>query len=92
MADKAPTLDPKLAEVYNRVMGTPLTPAPTAPSAAPKEDHVQAFSQTEKKDEEKGEKKKGVSMPLIVLGIVIFFLVYAYIWTKIFNFQLPFLP
>ncbi len=107
---KANQLDPKLKEVYERVMGTTVAQQPTTPppaqapsqttqteppphvvhvAAAPTHTVVSAGSVTKK---ENSEKKSPVSIPILILAGIVFLLVYALVWVKVFNFKLPFLP
>lgn len=122
---KQQTLDPKLKEVYDRVMGTatksaapsvpepvkaeptketpppaapqsvrPTVPAPPAPE--PAKAHVTTAAPVitsgfVAKGSEEKEKKSGISPVILFLAAVVFLLVYALVWVKFFNIQLPFL-
>ena len=131
---QANQLDPKLKEVYDRVMGTTVapsatpiqqpnasvaTPPPTSPSqsapvtpqrtqttvvqnipstitqasGAPTHSVVSAGSLGKKHVDSSTEGKKGGAGPVIfiILGVVML-LVYTFVWLKIFNVSLPFLP
>ena len=78
----------------------PATPKPQTPQQrtqpqAPKDEtlestvHYQAFTQPNAAGE---KKKSGLSPVILALGGVVFFIVYALVWIKIFNVKLPFLP
>ncbi len=80
-------MDPKLKEIYERVMSTPVRsadPQNTLPQMSVKSPSPQTHVVS--------PKKRGVSPILIVLTAIIFFLVYAFVWIKIFNLKIPFLP
>ncbi len=120
-----PTLDPKLKEAYERVMGTSLTPPavqPTAPNTptpstggpppitsqsiqppvAPIAQKVTvpvslvppvapAYHATTTFVADNAVKPQAkISLPILLLGGIIFLLVYALFWMKFFNFKLPF--
>lgn len=139
---KLASLDPKLREAYQRVMGTSIpktesqpvqTPTPTAPSANQSADPMiqssasapQSAIQPESASEPPVQpanfdkmnsevsapqsspnltvpapqfqttviKNKSGMMPILIgIIIVVFVVVYAIFWTKIFNLKLPFLP
>lgn len=105
-------LDPKLREVYERVMGTsvnpvkppaasnealtplqnpatePVPPQPEKPVVQPTLTAVPQSSKVEM-----SIKPKAKISPLIIgLAAVVFLVVYAIVWIKVFNLQLPFLP
>src|SRR5260221_14053596 len=90
------------------VMPEPIIPAnPTPPSPQPSVQTVQATIPVGRATVHVGAtvtpethgfvakgKKSGmkISPVILILGGVVFFLVYALIWVKVFNLQLPFLP
>lgn len=73
-------LDPKLKEAYERVMGTDTQSQMQVNSPRP---------QTQVVSSKRGG---GLSSILIFVGLILFFLIYAFVWTKIFNLKIPFLP
>ena len=123
MPDK---LDPKLKEIYQRVMGTPTSPAtpPPPPSPAnqampppipPKPTQPQPVSapfaaaapivmptpavmpgqtvQNPSLNQTPVKQKKGISkLFLITVAGFIFLIAYTFMWIKLFNLRLPFLP
>lgn len=101
MNPKVSQLDPKLQEAYNRVMGTAINPQAAQPTqtqapqtAAPASVNNQAFRNpvlTAQKAEGKTKRKSKLSPTLIVLVFVVFFLVYAAIWIRMFNLRVPYL-
>lgn len=105
MEQKNPTqLDPKLREVYERVMGTAVPPIQkSAPSQNPipkppgssQSPQTQVFhaSPQPKTVTFTNTKSSGSSLaPAYIIGGLLFFMVYAFLWIKIFNLKLPFLP
>lgn len=88
MDNKGKNLDPQLQAAYERVMGTNTQPAPTptpAPAANSKKD-------AENKIVAGSAGGRKVSPILIAVAVLLFFVVYAIVWVKIFNLQIPFLP
>lgn len=125
-------LDPKLKEVYDRVMGTdvpaptphtattaqtpeqtappmqaepaasenkfvvtsgPVAPSPVSPPVAQQPlrraaETVQVSYQLHPK---KTAKKGTFPMPLIILSVVVFFVIYTFAWMQIFHISIPFL-
>ncbi len=96
---KQPTLDPKLKEIYDRVMGTPTPrPAPQSPPSPKqveekKEEKPRLFHQntSSKAFVDKGESssKKPWGLVFIIIG-VLFLITYTLFWLKFFNIPLPF--
>lgn len=93
-----PNLDPKLKDVYDRVMGFKPSPAPTAPSPAiaysppsstpkPASNPVPFIANN---NISSTKKNSSVSSVVVIVVTVIFFLVYALFWMKLFNIQFPF--
>lgn len=116
-------LDPKFKEIYDRVMGTSVTPSikpqettppkpvsPTVPvksiqpepflskpfaksdlaSVASNETFAKTVSVSQNQPQ---RTKKNIKLYiLIILGGLIFFVLYTFIWIKLFNLKLPFLP
>ena len=139
MDPKTSQLDPKIKEIYDRVMNTPTKPLtnnplnpltpPTSPlpvikpesrpfpqpqTVPPAEDFKQQLNpRSDKKinsslfvagqtknfpqpaignQDTETVKKRGFSPFVIILGIIVFFAVYAFVWIKFFHLSLPFLP
>lgn len=100
-----PNLDPKLKEVYDRVMGfnqppTPPTPAKNpasvpAPSYQPisispkKSDPIPFIANVNVGVASKNKSSSSSMLLLIIVGLI-FFIVYGLFWVKFFNIQLPF--
>jgi hypothetical protein len=97
--DKTPQqLDPKLKEAYDRVMGTVVPPQP-APQAipvqnqaqsAPAHPSAQATPPTLIPQEKSGfaRKKKGISPLILLLGVIVFLIIYTVVWIQIFGVKL----
>ena len=98
-------LDPKLQEAYERVMKTTVAPPP--PAAASKSDGKpetvvvgtpsasskgSSFSVYKAGGVLKAKKGGGIPTFLLVILGIIFFVVYAFIWIKVLNLKVPFLP
>lgn len=107
MDPKTANLDPKLKEVYDRVMGVannnhpvnaaPPPPPPSAvPSQQPKETTLVADHEPVKTPSafvaKPAKSNGGIPMSVIVLLLVVFLSLYTFFWLRIFNISLPFLP
>jgi hypothetical protein len=81
MNQTVPGLDPKLAETYNRVMGTP-TAAPQAPKHAEPATQVASPTVSSPTTAAYSSSKKGLPWWIfLVLGIV-FFAGYTFFWVS----------
>lgn len=98
------SLDPKLKEIYDRVMGTKLPPqTPEAPQKEAHQGHVTKTTDIKHAElvhapkvgsfisKASGGMKKSfpVGIILIIMG-VLFFVAYALFWIRFFNLPLPF--
>lgn len=139
MDPKKTQLDPKLKEVYDRVMGfnainpsqtspavpqktqipQPIQTPPPAPASSPtiltqtpqtpivehkKEEGVQSFNSSQQVIKPKVDKNtqpeisgttvkaSSSKLPFIIVGLVLFFAAYAFVWIKVFKLNIPFLP
>lgn len=95
-------LDPKLKEAYDRVMGTVVaqrqtndpqktaneTPPPSQPQAQAPKAQTTPPTLIPQPTSEFVRKKKGISPVILILGVIVFLAVYAFVWLKIFNIQL----
>ena len=104
MDKKLTELNPKLKEIYERVMSTkisassPNTQSPAPDSEKPKQspaniNPAQMTSVTVNQSSVKSPIKKTAkkSSPiLLIITAVIFFLAYSFFWIRFFSFKLPF--
>lgn len=77
----------------------PVTPTPASQPQTPEEPTkdeasestvaYQAFTET---NAGTAKKKSGISPIILIFGGIVFFIVYALVWIKLFNVKLPFLP
>ncbi len=99
---KHPQLDPKLKEIYDRVMGTPIQKAslenPSAqvktqessPKAAQKPRLFQQNTSSQAfVDKSSSPSRKPLGVIFFLLGIL-FFIAYTLFWLRYFNVELPF--
>lgn len=72
----------------------PTIPQPTEPTAAATNfDQMKSEVATNQPQAQTAVVKKKSAMPiLMVIGAICFIVIYTLVWTKIFNFKLPFLP
>lgn len=87
------TLDPKLAETYNRVMGTQLPSRPSAPpvvthAAAPAAVPTPAAATVPSPTTSHASTKKGLPWWIYLLVGSIFFVLYTFFWLRMFNINL----
>lgn len=90
MNQTVPGLDPKLAETYNRVMGTPTTPAAPTKPAGPQAPHVTAAPSPTAPSPTTTYVSSKKRMPwwiFLVLGVV-FFAGYTFFWINTFGLSL----
>ena len=87
MNPKTTNIDPNLKQAYERVMGT-VTPQPAVSSPA------QTSTDTSKSQTQvvTAKSRRRLSLILIVLAVVLFFIIYTIIWAMVFKLKIPFLP
>ena len=85
-------LDPKLAETYNRVMGMELPKTSNPPPPQPTQQPAQPASQTVPSPQTASTSyvsaKKGLPWWIFLLAGVVFFILYAFFWMRLFNVNL----
>lgn len=101
---KLSELDPKLKEIYDRVMGTSVKPAPQSPTPSAKPLISNPTNQEAAVSSSNFTPPPPNTIPVSpafspkisplvwILGVVAFIVIYALVWVKIFNLKLPFLP
>ncbi|OGH23962.1 MAG: hypothetical protein A3J69_01285 [Candidatus Levybacteria bacterium RIFCSPHIGHO2_02_FULL_42_12] len=98
---KPQDLDPRLKEVYERVMNTrvaslpqqqPAQPQPQPQQQAPRVQPTQQTGPVTFRADQVSTKKRGVPFAALVVLGVLFFVAYSLLWLRIFNVKIPFLP